>query len=137
MCNEIIMCSSQFMNRRLKRMLKYIYSDKKSDRIIIDQNAVLNELDQILHQLKSINKDLENKHHEEITSYLLLDVHHNNIVYKTNYGFLYVNRKNIITYGLTIDSLYILDNKNIFHYYSDKCIFKIIFIDAHKESLKI
>ncbi|KJP88146.1 TKL protein kinase [Plasmodium fragile] len=127
----------QEIRKLKKKMLHFIYSKKTSDKIIIDRDEFFTEAKKIIYKLKMMNNtELEKKYHEEILAYLLLDVYHNNMAYKNNLSFLYVKGKNIITYGVNKESLYIFDNKNIFHYYSDKCIFKIVFIDEHKELKK-
>ncbi|CRH00900.1 tyrosine kinase-like protein, putative [Plasmodium relictum] len=119
-----------------KKLLKFVYSNKKNDKINIDRNEFFNEAEKIICKLKNINKDVDKRYYEDLIGYLLLDVYHNNVVYKNNFSFLYLNSKNIITFGLHKEGLYIFDKKNIFHYYSDKCIFKIIFLEENKELVK-
>ncbi|EUD68551.1 TKL protein kinase [Plasmodium inui San Antonio 1] len=127
----------QEIRKLKKKMLNFIYSKKTSDKIIIDRDEFFIEAKKILYKLKMLNNtELGKKYHEEIIVYLLMDVYHNNVTYKNTLSFLYVKSNNIITYGVNKESLYIFDNKNIFHYYSDKCIFKIVFIDEHKELKK-
>ncbi|CAA9989092.1 tyrosine kinase-like protein, putative [Plasmodium knowlesi strain H] len=127
----------QEIRKLKKKMLNFIYSKKTNEKIIIDRDEFFIEAKRIFYKLKMMNNtELDKKYHEEIIAYLLLDVYHNNTAYKNSLCFLYVKGKNIITYGMNKESLYIFDNKNIFHYYSDKCIFKIVFIDEHKELKK-
>ncbi|SCN61196.1 tyrosine kinase-like protein, putative [Plasmodium chabaudi chabaudi] len=126
-------CShSQEIKELKKSMLNFIYGNKKCDDIVIGKNCFINEAEKIINKLQSINKDLNKKCHDEIISYLLVEIYHNNIVYNNSLNFLYIKSKNIITYSLNKDYLYIFDSQNIFHYYSDKSIFKIVFIDDYK-----
>ncbi|KEG02651.1 tyrosine kinase-like protein, putative [Plasmodium vinckei vinckei] len=126
-------CAHSLEIKELKKtMLNFIYGNKKCDDIVIGKNCFINEAEKIINKLQSINKDLNRKYHDDIISYLLVEIYHNNIVYNNSLNFLYIKSKNIITYSLNKDYLYIFDSQNIFHYYSDKSIFKIVFIDDYK-----